>query len=93
MKAIWNGKIIAESANTVVVESNHYFPRDSIVGRYFIESSHTSYCPWKGTANYFNVEVDGDLNENGAWYYPVPKEAAENITGRVAFWNGIEVTE
>lgn len=93
MKAIWNGQVIAESDDTVVVESNHYFPRDSIVSDYYTDSSKTSFCPWKGTANYLNIEVDGKRNEDGAWYYAKPKEAAKEITGRVAFWKGVLVSE
>lgn len=93
MKAIWNGKIIAQSDNTVIVESNHYFPRHSIVNEYFSESSKTTYCPWKGSASYLDIDVNGSVNAHGAWHYPEPKQAAENIAGRVAFWNGVEVTE
>lgn len=93
MKAIWKGKIIAESDNTVVVESNHYFPKDSINCESFIESNKTSYCPWKGEAHYFSISVDGDINQDAAWYYPEPKDAAKEIAGRVAFWRGVEVIE
>ena len=93
MKAIWNGKVIAQSDVTVVVEGNHYFPADAIQKAYFRESNQTSTCPWKGTAHYYHVEVDGKTNNNAAWYYTQPKEAAKHITDRVAFWKGVEITE
>ncbi|MEM8498044.1 MAG: DUF427 domain-containing protein [Pseudomonadota bacterium] len=93
MKAIWNGKVIAESSETVVVESNHYFPRSSIIGEYFTESSKTTHCPWKGDANYFNIEVDGESFPDGAWYYSEPKEAAQSISNRVAFYSAVKVEE
>ncbi|MBT8129948.1 MAG: DUF427 domain-containing protein [Gammaproteobacteria bacterium] len=93
MQAIWNGEIIAESADTVVVEGNHYFPVDS-VNMAFIKPSDThTCCPWKGEASYYSIEVDGKLNIDAAWYYPEPKQAASNIQGRVAFWKGVEVRE
>ncbi len=91
MKAIWNGKVIAESDATVVVENNHYFPKASLVDAYFERSDRTSMCPWKGTANYFNVVVDGQTNANAAWIYETPKDKAANIKDHVAFWNGVEV--
>lgn len=93
MKAIWNGQTLAESNDTVVVEGNQYFPYDSIKSPYFKESNHTTTCPWKGQAYYYHIEVDGKTNNNAAWYYPEPKEAASNIKGRVAFWKGVEVTD
>jgi len=93
MKAIWNDRVLAESDETIVVEGNHYFPPDSIKKEFFKESVQHTTCPWKGEASYHNVEVDGEVNENAAWYYPEPKEAAENIKGYVAFWNGVEVEE
>ena len=93
MKAIWNGHVIAESNDTVVVEGNHYFPREAVDSAVLVESSHSSVCPWKGTASYFTLNVDGQTNENAAWYYVEPKDAAEQIRGRVAFWKGVEVTE
>jgi uncharacterized protein (DUF427 family) len=93
MKAIWNGQVIAESNDTVEVEGNQYFPYDAIKSPYFKESNHTSTCPWKGQAYYYHIEVDGKSNNNAAWYYPEPKEAAAHIKGRVAFWKGVEVTE
>lgn len=91
MKATWNGAILAESDDTVVIENNHYFPIESINKDYLAESSHTSRCPWKGTASYYSIEVGGKRNENAAWYYPEPLKAAEEIRGRVAFWKGVVV--
>lgn len=91
MKAVWNGAVLAESEDTVEVEGNQYFPRESINEEFFIESSHTSACSWKGTASYFTLDVDGEENRDAAWYYPEPKEAASEIAGRVAFWKGVTV--
>jgi uncharacterized protein (DUF427 family) len=93
MKATYKNKTIAESDSTIVIEGNHYFPPDSVNKEFLEESEHTSVCPWKGDAKYYSVVVDGEKNENAAWYYPEPKEAAKEITGYVAFWNGVEVTE
>lgn len=93
MKAIWNNKVIAESNNTELVEGNHYFPVESIVKEYFQESSTTSLCPWKGTASYYTLEVDGETNEDAAWYYAQPKEAAKQIKDRIAFWKGVKISE
>ncbi len=93
MKAVWNGTILAESDDTVVVEGNHYFPTGSLRREFFSESDQTSVCPWKGTASYYDVEVEGKRNPGAAWYYPTPKEAAAEITDRVAFWKGVEVHE
>jgi uncharacterized protein (DUF427 family) len=92
MKAIWNNQIIAESDDTVVVEGNHYFPESAVKAGVLTPTDHHSVCPWKGTASYYSVQVDGQTNENAAWYYPTPKEAAKQITGRVAFWKGVQVT-
>ena len=92
MKAIWNGEIIAESDETVVVEGNHYFPEASLRKEFFSKSQQTSVCPWKGTAAYLDVEVHGERNPGAAWTYPEPKPAAAEIEGRVAFWRGIEVS-
>ncbi|PHR49683.1 MAG: hypothetical protein COA32_00710 [Fluviicola sp.] len=91
MKAIWNGEIIAESDETIEVEKNHYFPPDSIYKSYFTESDTTSNCPWKGEAHYYNVQVNGEVNEDAAWYYPFPKKAAEEIKSYVAFWHGVKI--
>ena len=93
MKAIWNNQVIAESDDTVVVERNHYFPKRSVDSAYLLESDHTSYCPWKGTANYYSLNIDGETNADAAWYYEKPKRAAEEIQGHIAFWRGVEVTE
>lgn len=93
MKATWKDKVIAESNDTVVVENNHYFPRSAVDSKYLVDSDHTSFCPWKGTANYFSLVVDGDTNPNTAWYYSDPKDAAQEIEGRVAFWHGVDVSE
>ena len=92
-KAIWNGQVLAESDVTEVVEGNHYFPADAIQSEFFEPSSHTSVCGWKGTANYYHVVVDGERNENAAWYYTEPKPEAKNITGLVAFWKGVGVED
>jgi uncharacterized protein (DUF427 family) len=91
MKAVWNEKVIAESADTVVVEGNHYFPPESVKKEYLQSSSHTSVCPWKGLASYYTLNVDGKTNTDAAWYYPEPKSAAQQIKGRVAFWKGVNV--
>jgi uncharacterized protein (DUF427 family) len=90
-KAVWGGKVIAESNDTVVVEGNQYFPPDSVTKNVLKSSTHTSICPWKGTAHYYHVEVDGMKNENAAWYYPEPSPAAKEIKGRIAFWKGVSV--
>lgn len=92
MKAIWNNTVLAESNETVVVEGNHYFPADSINRDYFRDSSTHTVCPWKGTASYYDVVVNGEVNKDAAWYYPTPKDAAKEITERVAFWKGVQVT-
>lgn len=93
MKAIWNNKIIAESNDTTVVEGNHYFPHNSIKEDFFTPSDSKSVCPWKGTASYYTINVDGKENIDGAWFYPEPKEDAKHIKNRVAFWKGVEVTK
>jgi uncharacterized protein (DUF427 family) len=93
MKAIWNDTIIAESDSTEVVEGNHYFPKDSIKAEYFRDSSMESACPWKGSAAYYDVVVDGKVNEDAAWHYDEPKVRAENIRGHVAFWRGVTIED
>ena len=93
MRAIWNDAVIAESNDTVVVEGNHYFPLDSVNESFLRPSDKTSVCPWKGTANYFTLSVDGAENTDAAWYYASPKSAAAQIAGRVAFWQGVQVVE
>ncbi len=92
MKAAWHGKTLAESDDIVTVEGNAYFPSASLDPSLIKPSSHTSVCPWKGTAQYYSVSVDGAVNENAVWYYPEPKAAAANIRDRVAFWKGVQVT-
>ena len=91
MKATWKGAVLAESDDTVVVESNHYFPADSIRREHFRESEKHTVCPWKGTASYYDVVVNGEVNKDAAWFYPEPKDAARNIEGRIAFWRGVTV--
>ncbi len=93
VRATWNGAVLAESDQTVVVEGNHYFPAADVRARYFEPSATTSVCPWKGTASYRTVVVDGERNEDAAWFSPQPKDAAREITDRVAFWKGVEVAE
>ena len=93
MKAVWNGKTIAESDDTVVVEGNHYFPADSVHREFLVESAKTTVCPWKGTASYYSIDVEGQVNSDAAWYYAEPKAAAAEIANRVAFWRGVQVTE
>jgi len=90
-KAIWNGAVIAESDQTVMVEGNHYFPREAVKREYLAESSTHTICPWKGVASYYSIEVDGKKNKDGAWYYPDPKPAARHIKDRIAFWRGVNV--
>lgn len=91
-KAEWNGAVLAESDDTVMVEGNHYFPLDSVNQEHFTESSATSKCPWKGTASYFDIEVGGEVNRGAAWTYHDPKPAATDIKDRVAFWRGVSVS-
>jgi uncharacterized protein (DUF427 family) len=89
--ATWNGATIAESDKTVVVEGNHYFPPRSVRKEFLQASSTTSRCPWKGTARYYSLVVDGKTNKDAAWYYPEPATAAANIKDYMAFWNGVDV--
>ena len=90
-KAIWEGVVLAESANTVEVEGNQYFPPQAVRQEYFKPSQHHTTCPWKGLASYYNVEVNGKENANAAWYYPEPKPGAKHIKDYVAFWRGVKV--
>ncbi|MBS0317502.1 MAG: DUF427 domain-containing protein [Proteobacteria bacterium] len=92
MKAIWNGAVIAQSDDTVVVEGNHYFSADSLNRDYVTFSNHKTTCPWKGQASYYSLLVDGEMNTDAAWYYADPKPEAEMVRGRVAFWKGVQVT-
>lgn len=90
-QAIWNDVVLAETDMTIRVEGNHYFPPDSLKSEYFTVSPTTSQCPWKGSAKYYTLSVNGHQNANAAWYYPSPAPAAENIRNHVAFWNGVRV--
>ena len=92
-KALWNDTVIAESADTKIVEGNHYFPPDSVKKDFFRDSATTSVCGWKGTARYYTLVVDGKENADAAWYYPEPKAAASEIAGRIAFWKGVKVID
>ncbi len=91
MKAVWKGAVLAESDATIVVEGNHYFPPESIHREYFGPSSTHTTCPWKGLASYYNIDVNGEVNADAAWYYPEPKDAARNIKNYVAFWKNVEI--
>jgi uncharacterized protein (DUF427 family) len=93
MKAIWNEAIIAESGDTVLVEGNHYFPLSSVKSDYLRESATHTTCHWKGEASYYDLVIGDAVNPDAAWYYPSPKDAAKQITGRVAFWKGVQVVE
>ncbi len=92
MKATWNGETIAESNDTVVVEGNHYFPASALRADVIVASEHRTTCPWKGTAHYYSLIVQGKENRDAVWYYPTPKAEAAQIAGRVAFWKGVQVT-
>jgi uncharacterized protein (DUF427 family) len=91
MKAIWNGAVIAESPETIVVEGNHYFPADSLHREHVTFSNHHTMCAWKGQASYYSLLVNGEMNTDAAWYYPNPKPEAENIKDHVAFWKGVKI--
>jgi uncharacterized protein (DUF427 family) len=93
MKATWENQILAESNQTVVVEGNHYFPPESIKKECFSSSETHSTCPWKGIASYYHVQVGDKVNQDAAWFYPEPKEAAKSIKNHVAFWRGVKVSE
>jgi uncharacterized protein (DUF427 family) len=90
-RAMWNGKVLAESDRFEVVEGNVYFPPEAVRREYLRPSATHTVCPWKGTASYWTVEVDGRENQDAAWFYPEPKQAAAQIKGHVAFWKGVEV--
>jgi uncharacterized protein (DUF427 family) len=92
VRASWNGVVLAESDDTIVVEGNHYFPRDSVKDEYLKMSDTHTRCFWKGTASYYDVVVDERTNVDAAWYYPSPSEAASQIEDRIAFWRGVEVS-
>ena len=91
MKATWNGAVIAQSDDTVVVDGNHYFPAKALNRDYVTFSNHKTSCPWKGQAGYYSLIVDGELNPAAAWYYVDPKPEAEEIKGHVAFWKGVKI--
>lgn len=93
MKAIWKNEVLAESDDTIVVEGNHYFPPDSIRKEHFRESGTHTVCSWKGVAGYYDIDVNGEVNKDAAWYYADPKEAAERIKNYVAFWKGVSVVK
>ena len=90
-KAIWNQTVIAQSDACRTVEGNAYFPPAAVDMRYLRPSTHHTVCGWKGTASYYDVEVDGKVNGNAAWYYPTPKDAAAEIAGYIAFWKGVQI--
>lgn len=93
VRAVWQGSVIAESEDTVVVEGNHYFPRADVKLDLFVSTDTHTLCPWKGTASYYTVEVDGEQNVDAAWYYPEPLPEAEMVTDRIAFWRGVKIEE
>ena len=93
MKAVWKGRTLAESDDTVLVEGNHYFPETALKREFTTFSNHKTMCPWKGEASYLSLLVDGEMNENAVWYYADPSDAARQIKGRVAFWKGVQVTD
>ncbi len=90
-KAIWNGTVLAESNDTIVIEGNHYFPPTAIHKEFFKPSSTNTVCGWKGTASYYTIDANGQQNPDAAWYYPEPKDAAKEIAGYVAFWKGVKI--
>ncbi len=90
-RATWNGAVIAASDKCIVVEGNQYFPSDAVNRQYLRDSATHTVCPWKGTASYYDVVVDGKTNKDAAWYYPQPKDAAKEIANYVAFWHGVVV--
>lgn len=93
MKAVWKNAVIAESDDIVTLEGNSYFPEDSVSKNFIQKSETSSVCPWKGTASYYDILVDGEVNKDAAWYYPEPKDAAKEIKGRVAFWKGVQIED
>jgi uncharacterized protein (DUF427 family) len=90
-KAVWNETVLAESSDTIVVEGNQYFPKESVRTEYLRPSETHTVCPWKGTASYYDIQVNGQRNPDAAWYYPAPKSGAEQVKDRVAFWKGVRV--
>ena len=92
-RAVWNGQVLAESDETMVVEGNHYFPADAVRQEFLQPSDHHTWCGWKGEANYYDVVVDGETNSGAAWYYPEPYPGARGIRNKVAFWRGVRIEE
>jgi len=92
-QAIWNGQVIAESDDIVNVEGNYYFPRSAVKSEFLSDSNTQTSCPWKGMASYHTLTVDGKENKDAAWFYPTPKDAAKQISDRIAFWRGVEVVD
>ena len=90
-RAVWNGTVIAESDDTIVVEGNQYFPPESVSEEFLADNTSHTVCPWKGVASYYDVAVDGETSHGGAWYYPDPSPAAAEIAGYIAFWRGVKV--
>ncbi len=93
MKAIWNDQVIAESDETIVIENNHYFPPDTINKEFFKKSDTHTVCPWKGTASYYTINVQGKENKDAAWYYPETSDLAKKFENYVAFWKGVKIEE
>ena len=93
MKAVWNNEVIAESDQTIIIENNHYFPKESVNKEFLRPTDIHTTCPWKGQASYYSLEVNGEVNRDAAWYYPEPKAAAAEIKDYVAFWKGVKVTQ
>ncbi len=93
MKAIWNGTVLAESDDTIIVENNHYFPPTSLKREHFSSSSTRTHCPWKGEAHYYSISANGRNNNDAAWFYPQPRDAAMQIKDRVAFWKGVTIAD
>jgi len=93
MKAIWNSQVIAESNDTINIEGNHYFPVDSMNKEFLKDSETHTVCHWKGTASYYDIKVNGKVNQDAAWFYPEPSNLAEGIKDHVAFWRGVEITQ
>lgn len=93
VKAIWNGVVLAESDDTIIVADKHYFPAESVNAAYLRPSNHQTTCFWKGVASYYDIEVNGKVNPNAAWTYPSPSDAAANLKDRIAFWMGVRVVK
>jgi uncharacterized protein (DUF427 family) len=91
MKAVWKGRVIAESNHTVLLEGNHYFPEESVNMEYLEKSNSHTTCPWKGEASYYSIRVNESINPDSAWYYPHPSDLAKNIKGYMAFWKGVKI--